>query len=69
LLVVAMVCPFGGRMALHGVRIALPRGQIGRGTRRGRVKLSMTGQAEIITGTERTLTLLLRRIRQSISLG
>jgi multidrug resistance efflux pump len=59
----------GPQAALYRVRIALSREEIGRRARRGRVKLGMTGQAEIVTGRERILTLLLRRIRLSISLN
>ena len=43
---------------LYTVRIATSRDEIGRGAYRGRVKLGMAGQAEIVTGRDRLLTLL-----------
>ena len=43
--------------------------EVGRGAWHGRVKLGMAGQAEIVTERESLLRLLLRRIRQSMSLG
>jgi multidrug resistance efflux pump len=55
--------------ATYTVRIALDGDQVGRGEFLGRVKLGMAGQAEIITGEESLLSLLLKRIRQTISLG
>jgi hypothetical protein len=36
---------------------------------RGRIKLGMSGQSEIISGRESLLSLLSRRVRRSISLG
>jgi hemolysin D len=59
----------GQRQAIYVVKIALAGDQVGRGAYRGRVKLGMGGQAEIITGRESLLTILVKRIRQSISLG
>jgi hypothetical protein len=56
-------------MATYTVRIALERDTLGRGRFRGRVKLGMAGQADIVTGQESLLSLLVKRIRQSISLG
>jgi HlyD family secretion protein len=55
--------------ARYLVRIELDGDELGRGARRGRVKLGMAGQAEIVTARESLLWLLLRRMRQSISLG
>jgi hypothetical protein len=55
--------------AVYMVKVAVPRGEVGRGAYRGRVKLGMTGQAEIVTGRESLLSLLVKRIRQTISLG
>jgi hypothetical protein len=55
--------------ARYLVRIELDGDEVGRGAWRGRVKLGMAGQAEIATARESLLWLLLRRIRQSISLG
>ena len=55
--------------ALYTVRIATSRDEIGRGAYRGRVKLGMTGRGEIVTGRDRLLTLLVGRLRQTISLN
>jgi multidrug resistance efflux pump len=54
---------------LYTVRIALRGDVVGRGAYRGRVKLGMAGQAEAVTGRESLLSLLVRRIRRTISLG
>jgi multidrug efflux pump subunit AcrA (membrane-fusion protein) len=59
----------GQKTATYTVRIVLPRDEVGRGDLRGRVKLGMAGRAEIVTGRESLLSLLVKRIRQSISLG
>ncbi len=61
--------PEGTQVALYQVEITLTQDEIGRGKHRGRIKLGMTGQAEIVTGKETILMLLVRRIRQSVSLG
>jgi hemolysin D len=53
----------------YTVKIALDGDRVGAGERRGRIKLGMTGVAEIITDRESVLSLLVRSIRQSISLG
>jgi multidrug resistance efflux pump len=53
----------------YTVRIALSSDEVGRGEYRGRVKLGMTGQADIVTGHRSLLALLVKRIRQAISLG
>jgi multidrug resistance efflux pump len=55
--------------ATYTVRIALAGDRIGRGEYRGRVKLGMAGQVDIVTDQESLLSLLLKRIRQTISLG
>ena len=55
--------------AVYTVKITVPRDEFGRGENRGRVKLGMTGLAEIVTGRESVLSLLVKRIRQTISLG
>jgi multidrug resistance efflux pump len=59
----------GRRGAVYLVRIDLTSEEVGRGELRGRVRLGMTGQTEIITGRESLISLLFRQIRQSISLG
>ena len=51
------------------VRIDLDAEEVGRGELRGRVKLGLGGTAEIVTGRETVLEILLKRIRQTISLG
>ena len=55
--------------AVYTVRVATSRDEIGRGAYRGRVKLGMTGRVEIVTGRDRLLTLLVGRLRQTISLN
>jgi hemolysin D len=61
--------PVGQGTATYLVRIELAGEELGRGDFRGRIKLGMAGQADIITGKERIISLLVRRIRQTISLG
>ena len=61
--------PEGQRTAHYVVRIEVDGEQIGRGDLRGQVKLGMAGQAEIVTDQESVLLLLVRKIRQTISLG
>jgi multidrug resistance efflux pump len=58
----------GERAVTYKVRIGLASDAVGRAALRGRVKLGMTGQAEILTGRESLLSLLVRRIRRTISL-
>jgi multidrug resistance efflux pump len=55
--------------AVYTVKIALASAEVKRGTRVGRVKLGMAGQAEIITRRESLLFLLVKKLRASISLG
>jgi multidrug resistance efflux pump len=57
------------RTVTYIVRIALSSDELGRGDYHGRVKLGMTGQADIVTGDRSLLSLLVKRIRQTISLG
>ena len=61
--------PNGGQAALYKVKITLAHEALVRGELRGRVKLGMTGLAEIVTDKESILMLLAKKIRQSISLG
>jgi hypothetical protein len=51
------------------VRIELEADEVGRGEYHGRVKLGLAGRAEIVHSQERLLMLLIRKIRQTISLG
>jgi hypothetical protein len=53
---------------VYTLRIALSRDVVGRGAYRGRVRLGMAGQAEIVIGRESLLSLLIKRIRRTISL-
>jgi multidrug resistance efflux pump len=53
----------------YTVKIAIEGEQVARREHRGHIKLGMTGVAEIVTDHERVLSLLVRSIRQSISLG
>jgi multidrug efflux pump subunit AcrA (membrane-fusion protein) len=57
------------RAAHYLVRIEVDGDQVGRGELRGQVKLGMAGQTEIVTDQESILLLLVRKIRQTISLG
>ena len=59
----------GQKARLYKVRIAVPRSELGRGVHRGQAKLGMGGQAEIITGRESVLSLLVKGVRRTISLG
>ncbi|MCO6454962.1 MAG: HlyD family efflux transporter periplasmic adaptor subunit [Pirellulaceae bacterium] len=53
----------------YNVQIALDRYELSRGTRQAKLKLGMSGQAEIIIGSERLLILFFKRVRHAISLG
>jgi multidrug resistance efflux pump len=55
--------------AAYLVRITVDSDEVGSGAFRGRIKLGMGGQADIVTDQESLLSLLLKRIRQTISLG
>ncbi len=55
--------------AAYLVKIELTERQLTRGPFSGEARLGMAGHAEIVTGTESLLALLLRRISGSISLG
>jgi multidrug resistance efflux pump len=59
----------GQRAANYLVKIALAGNEVRLGEFCGRAKLGMAGQVEIITDRESLLMLLIRRIRQTISLG
>ncbi len=53
----------------YRVRVSLPSKHVGQGEFRGAVKLGMAGQVEIITDRRTVLSLLIHRIRSSISFG
>jgi hemolysin D len=55
--------------AVFLVKVDVDSDEIGQGELRSKIKLGMFGQAEIVTGHENLLFLLLKKIRQSISLG
>ena len=57
------------RGAFYTVKAELDGDEVGHGDFRGRVKLGMTGRAEIVTGKESVLALLVKKVRQTISLG
>ncbi|HSX77236.1 MAG TPA: HlyD family efflux transporter periplasmic adaptor subunit [Candidatus Saccharimonadia bacterium] len=59
----------GQRTVTYVVRIALAGDEVGRGAERGRIKLGMAGQGEIVTGQRSLLALFVTKIRQTISLG
>jgi HlyD family type I secretion membrane fusion protein len=59
----------GQRPASYLVKIELEKDEVGRGEFYGRIKLGMEGQADIITEHECLLSLLVKKIRQTISLG
>jgi HlyD family secretion protein len=61
--------PGGRQSAMYTVRVAVSRDEVSRGAHRGRVKLGMSGRVEIVTGRESLLSLLVKRVRQTISLG
>jgi hemolysin D len=59
----------GPQAARYLLRIDLDADELVRGELRGRVKLGMAGQAEVVTERRSLLWLLFRKIRHSISLG
>jgi multidrug resistance efflux pump len=59
----------GQKTATYLVRIELKGDEVGQGEFRGKVKLGMAGQGEIVTSQESILSLLVKKIRQTISLG
>jgi HlyD family secretion protein len=61
--------PQGPQAAFYILRIELEGDEVGCGDFRGKVKLGMAGQAEVVTTQEAILSLLFRRFRQTISLG
>ena len=61
--------PDGQRTPHYLVRIELDADAVGRDGMRGLVKLGMAGQVEIVTETRSLLSILSKKIRQTISLG
>jgi HlyD family secretion protein len=61
--------PLEGRPgAVYLVRVRIDGDKVGRGDLSGEIKLGMEGQAEIVTGDETVLSLVFKKIRQSVSL-
>jgi multidrug resistance efflux pump len=61
--------PEGQKAAFYLVRIELDGDEVGRGEYRGKVKLGMAGQVEIVTEEESLLFILVKKLRKTISLG
>jgi HlyD family secretion protein len=59
----------GGAPPTYIVRVAPDSDEVSRGEFRGRLKLGMTGQAEMVTGRESVLALLVKKVRKSVRLG
>jgi adhesin transport system membrane fusion protein len=59
----------GQRSAFYVVRVELDGEDVGRRELRGKVKLGLAGQVEIVTERQSLLRALLRKVRQTISLG
>ncbi len=59
----------GRQAAIYRIKVTLTADELRRGKNLGEVKLGMTGKAEIVTGNESILLILLREMRQKISLG
>jgi multidrug resistance efflux pump len=59
----------GKERPIYLLRVELPCQELARGTLRGRLKLGMTGTTEIITGRQTILSIVVRKVRRSISLG
>jgi multidrug resistance efflux pump len=55
--------------ACYTLRVALSTDSVGQGESRGSVKMGMSGIAEVVTGRQSLLSLLVKRIRRTISLG
>jgi multidrug resistance efflux pump len=55
--------------AFYTVKVELHGYEVGRGALRGRAKLGMDGRAEIVTESRSVLALLVKKVRQTISLG
>lgn len=51
----------------YTARITFTNHEVGHGVLQGQVKLGMTGKVEIITNNENLLSVLLRKIRRTIS--
>lgn len=59
----------GQQTPFYLVRLSLDSDQVGRGQFQGRAKLGMAGRVEIVTDQESLLSILVKKVRQSMSLG
>jgi multidrug efflux pump subunit AcrA (membrane-fusion protein) len=59
----------GPQTPVYVVKIAIEREEFGRGELTARIKLGMAGRVEIVTEQESLLSILVRKVRRSISLG
>jgi multidrug efflux pump subunit AcrA (membrane-fusion protein) len=59
----------GPQTPFYVVKIAIDREEFGRGDVTARIKLGMAGRVEIVTEQESLLSILVRKVRRSISLG
>jgi multidrug resistance efflux pump len=60
--------PDGGKVSVYVVRVDLAGDRVGRGVGCGAIKLGMTGTVEVVTGTDRLLSLVFGRIRRAVAL-
>ena len=58
-----------GKGAAYVVRVEVDAEEVGHGSLRGPVKLGMAGQAEIVLERRSLLSILVQRLRRTISLG
>jgi hypothetical protein len=59
----------GSGTSVYKVKIALASNELGRANRRAQVKLGMTGRVEIVIAEESLLSLLVKKLHRTISLG
>jgi multidrug resistance efflux pump len=59
----------GKQAAVYNVKVSLQADELRRGDNHGKIKLGMTGKAEIVTDKESILLILVRKIHKKISLG
>jgi multidrug efflux pump subunit AcrA (membrane-fusion protein) len=62
------VVPEGQHAPVYTVRVKIESNELRRGELVGALKLGMVGQVEIVTGEERLLHILAKKIRHTISL-
>jgi HlyD family secretion protein len=59
----------GGQAAVYNVKVTLSADELRRGDEHGKIKLGMTGKAEIVTQRENILLILVRKMGQKITLS